>query len=101
LIEQSTTVSDGDMVDDDDEIDSHESLRAFALSMGQAKKGAVELDTAMRVYAAANRFYAKIGMDLDLQEEDRDAEFEYSDILEHGPPGTGDAPDIDSDEGAA
>jgi hypothetical protein len=101
LIEQSTTVSDGDMVGDDDDIESHDSLRAFALSMGQAKGGTVELDTAMRVYAAANRFYAEIGMDLDLQEEDRDAEFEYSDILEHGPPGTGDAPDIDSDEGAA
>jgi len=98
LIEQSTTVSDGEMLDD--EVSSHESLRAFALSMGQAKEG-LGLDTAMHVYAAANRFYAKIGMDLDLQEEDRDAEFEYSDILENGPPGTGDVPDIDSGEGAA
>lgn len=98
LIEQSTTVSDGEMVGAG--IDSHDSLRGFALSMGQAE-GGVTLETAMRVYAAANRFYAEIGMDLDLQEEERDAEFSYADILEHGPPGSGEAPDINGDEGAA
>jgi len=96
LIEQSDTISDGDMLDDD--ISTHDSLRGFALSMGE---GTGTLETAMRVYAAANKFYAEIGMDLDLQEEDRDAAFDYSDILQEGPPGTGDAPDIDSDEGAA
>ncbi len=84
LIEQSTTVSDGEMLDD--EVSSHDSLRGFALSMGQAKEG-VGLDTAMRVYAAANRFYAKIGMDLDLKEEAEVAVGEYSDIEELPPDG--------------
>jgi len=84
LIEQSTTVSDGDMLDDG--VSSHGSLRAFALSMGQAD-GAVELNTAMQIFAAANRFYAKIGMDLDLKEEAEVAVGEYSDIEELPPDG--------------
>jgi len=84
LIEQSTTVSDGDMLDD--EVSSHDSLRAFALSMGRAG-GAVELNTAMQIFAAANRFYAKIGMDLDLKEEAEVAVGEYSDIEELPPDG--------------
>jgi hypothetical protein len=84
LIEQSTTVSDGEMLDD--EVSSHESLRAFALSMGKADE-AVELNTAMQIFAAANRFYAKIGMDLDLKEEAEVAVGEYSDIEELPPDG--------------
>lgn len=84
LIEQSTTVSDGEMLDD--EVSSHDSLRGFALSMGQADE-AVELNTAMQIFAAANRFYAKIGMDLDLKEEAEVAVGEYSDIEELPPDG--------------
>jgi len=70
----------------DDEVSSHDSLRGFALSMGQADE-AVELNTAMQIFAAANRFYAKIGMDLDLKEEAEVAVGEYSDIEELPPDG--------------
>jgi len=48
----------------------------------------------IRYYSAANRFYARVGMDLELSEDDGDAGFEYSDILEEGPPGTGEKPEI-------
>jgi hypothetical protein len=45
-------------------------------------------------FSAANRFFARVGMDLELVEDQGDAGFDYSDILEDGPP-SGDVPEID------
>lgn len=53
----------------------------------------------LRVFSAANRFYARVGMDLELEEEDGDAGFDYTDILEEGPPSNGEAPQIKPDGG--
>jgi hypothetical protein len=59
---------------------------------------AVRVTTSLRVFQIANKAYADLGMDLEIAEEDGDAGFDYSDILEEGPPGERDAPEI---EGAA
>jgi hypothetical protein len=50
----------------------------------------------MLYFSAANRFFAQVGMDLELTEDKGDAGFDYSDILEEGPPG-GDAPQLETD----
>lgn len=59
---------------------------------------AVRLTTSLRVFQIANKAYAELGMDLEIAEEDGDAGFDYSDILEEGPPGDQDAPQIEDDE---
>ncbi|MCD2201673.1 hypothetical protein LPA44_17570 [Halobacterium sp. KA-4] len=50
----------------------------------------------MQIFSVANRFFAEVGMDLEIAEEQGDAGFDYSDILEEGPPG-GDAPQLEAD----
>jgi len=59
---------------------------------------AVRVTTSLRVFQIANRAYADLGMDLEIAEEDGDAGFDYSDILEEGPPGERDAPEIETAE---
>jgi hypothetical protein len=49
----------------------------------------------MAYFSAANRFYARVGMDLELAEDEGDAGFDYSDILDEGPPGEGEKPEIE------
>jgi hypothetical protein len=49
----------------------------------------------MHIFSLANRFVAQVGMDLELAEERGDAGFDYSDILEEGPP-EGDAPQLET-----
>lgn len=75
------------------------SLREFAVSMG-VKAGETGAESpspmeVMSIYSAANTFYAKIGMDLEIKADEGDAGFDYSDILEEGPPGEGDPPEIE------
>jgi hypothetical protein len=50
-----------------------------------------------KAFRQVNEFVAEVGLDADMDEETQDAGFDYSDILEEGPPGTGDAPDITAD----
>lgn len=45
-------------------------------------------------FRMANQFLADQGIDIDLSEDNRDAKFEYTDILEEGPPGEGEAPEM-------
>lgn len=49
----------------------------------------------MSIYSAANRFYARVGMDLEMKADEGDAGFDYTDILEEGPPGEGEKPEIE------
>lgn len=68
------------------------SLSDYAHTLGAAlwdgdDHAQVQLSEIMQVYSAANRFYATVGMDLDLEEGHTDAGFEYDDILQEGPPG--------------
>ena len=85
---------DGGAVDD---------LEHFALTSGMVRNDdkkqttAVHVTTALRVFQIANRAYAGLGMDLEVSEDRGDAGFDYSDILEEGPPGDGEAPDITAD----
>lgn len=46
-----------------------------------------------RAFRKVNEFLAEVGLDADMDGEDRDAGFDYSDILEEGPP-EGNAPQI-------
>lgn len=41
-----------------------------------------------------NKFLAEVGLDADMENETQDAEFDYSDLLEEGPPTEGDTPEI-------
>jgi len=63
---------------------------------GEKHRTAVRVTTALRVFQVANRAYSELGMDLEVAEDEGDAGFDYSDILEEGPPG-GDAPQLEAD----
>lgn len=89
-------IDSGDLV-------SADSLLEFASRMGinPDKEKSAQTPSpqeSMQYFSAANRFFAQVGMDLELSEEKGDAGFDYSDILEEGPP-DGDVPDIGSDGG--
>lgn len=90
-------IDDSDLVPDKLACDS---LLQFAASMG-VKPGGDEYEQTpspqevMHYFSAANRFYARVGMDLELAEDEGDAGFDYSDILEEGPPGEGEKPEIE------
>lgn len=85
-------------------------LQQFAFRSGMLKKHhdkrrnkedrttntAVSVTTSLRVFQIANRAYANLGMDLEVAEDEGDAGFDYSDILEEGPP-EGDAPQLEAD----
>lgn len=70
----------------------YHSLREFAAMMGYQRNGEdgtkpPSPGDVMRIFSAANRFYAQVGMDLELQaDHENEAGAEYSDILD------GDAP---------
>ncbi len=76
------------------------SLLQFTSSMG-VKPGEDQYEQTpspqevMHYFSAANRFYARVGMDLELAEDEGDAGFDYTDILEEGPPGEGEKPEIE------
>jgi hypothetical protein len=79
-------------------------LQQYAFRSGMLKKtggntgrNAVSVSESLRVFQIANKAYANLGMDLEITEDEGDAGFDYSDILEEGPPGTGDAPQIKAD----
>ena len=96
LIEQSV-FEDGDLVSDES---SYDSLRDFTRTMGlihsdDKEVKAPTLTQVMSIFSAANRFYAKVGLDLELKVEESDAEFTYADILDDGPPGDGNEPDLE------
>lgn len=57
---------------------------------------AVSVTESLRVFQVANKAYANLGMDLEIAEESGDAGFDYSDILEEGPP-EGNAPQLETD----
>jgi len=88
---------DGELIPDGS---SYDSLRDFAAKMGidhsDDETTAPPPPKIMQVFAAANRFYAHVGMDLKLEEDEGDAGFDYSDILETGPPGDRDPPNIEN-----
>lgn len=96
LIVQSD-IDDSELVPDKLACDS---LLQFASSMG-VKPGEDQYEQTpspqevMYYFSAANRFYARVGMDLELAEDEDDAGFDYSDILEEGPPGEGEEPEIE------
>jgi hypothetical protein len=96
LIVQSD-IDDSELVPDRLTFDS---LLQFAAVMGVKPGGDQEEQTpspqhSMAYFSIANRFYARVGMDLELAEDDGDAGFDYSDILEEGPPGEGEKPEIE------
>lgn len=75
------------------------SLLEFAAAMGvmygeTQEEQILSPQAVMQYFSAANRFYARVGMDLELEEDDGDAGFDYEDILEEGPPGEGEKPEI-------
>lgn len=82
-------------------------LRHFANNLGMLREPydkrdnrktntAVRITTSLRVFQVANKSYANLGMDLEIAEKSGDAGFDYSDILEDGPP-EGDAPQLEAD----
>jgi hypothetical protein len=97
LIVQSN-INDSELLADNLACDS---LLQFANSMG-VKPGENQNEQTptpqevMLYFSAANRFFARVGMDLELTEDKGDAGFDYSDILEEGPP-EGDAPQLQAD----
>lgn len=52
-----------------------------------------------RSYREVNKFLAEVGLDADMEGDTEEAEFDYSDILEEGPPGQGETPEIATDGG--
>lgn len=60
---------------------------------------AVRLTMSLRVFQVANKAYADLGMDLEIADDDGDAEFDYSDLLDDAQPNEGEKPDIAADGG--
>jgi len=89
-------VDDGELVGDGGPFGS---LVGFASFMGMKRPGGDTVSPAasMSYFSAANKFFARVGMGLELDQREGDAGFDYSDILEEGPPGTGDAPQLEAD----
>lgn len=71
-------------------------LREHTAEGKKKTKTAVRVTTSLRVFQVANKAYANLGMDLEVAEDEGDAGFDYSDILEEGPP-EGDAPQLEAD----
>lgn len=95
LIEQSD-IDDGELIPEDAGFDS---LRDFAARMGVRDAGTdagspPTPQGVLQFYSAANRFYARVGMDLELEADKGDASFEYADILFEGPPGQNASPQV-------
>lgn len=59
----------------------------------------VPVDVSVRAYREINKFLAEVGLDADMEGEQKDAVFDYSDILQDGPPDDGEKPDIAADGG--
>jgi len=57
------------------------------------------VDVSVRAYRQINKFLAEVGLDADMEGDTEEAEFDYSDILEEGPPKEGDEPEIATDGG--
>ena len=79
---------------------SYDTITEWASRMGftRERKGTsapAGIGESMHIFSLANRFIAQVGMDLELAEESGDAGFDYSNILEEGPPGERDAPEIE------
>lgn len=53
----------------------------------------------LNAFRMANRFLSKNGIDVEIHESEGDAGFDYSDLLDEGPPGVGDMPEIEADGG--
>lgn len=78
----------------------HDSLRDFSKNASpRTDDDTMAPWLILSYFRGANRFYAEIGMDLDLKKENADAGFDYEDILQEGPPGEGDFPDIEGVSG--
>jgi len=89
---------DSDRVDDLHQYAYHSGiLRNTTDREGEPISHAVSVNTSLRVFQVANLAYSELGMDLEVAESEGDAGFDYSDILEEGPPGTGDAPQLEAD----
>lgn len=92
-------IDDSELVPDRLRFDS---LRSFAAAMGMKpdedpREQSPSVQQSMGYFSAANRFYARVGMGLELEEDDGDAGFNYADILAEGPPG-GDTPQLDPED---
>jgi len=74
-----------------------EELGLFGQEQYKDAEIAVSVRTSMKVFQIANRAFAELGMELDVAEENADASFDYSDILQNG--AGGDTPDMVADGG--
>lgn len=55
-------------------------------------------DVSMRAYRQINNFLAEVGLDADMEGDTEEAEYDYSDLLQEGPPESdGEAPEIVTD----
>jgi hypothetical protein len=59
----------------------------------------VPVKVSMRAFRKINNFLAEVGLDADMEGDDQEAEFDYSDILENGPPDSGEKPELATDGG--
>jgi len=59
----------------------------------------VPVDVSVRAYREINKFLATVGLDADMEGDEKEASFDYSDILQDGPPNEGEKPDIATDGG--
>lgn len=75
-----------------------ESVFDFAYRLGTTGGGPVSKQTSMQIFRKANDIMRRLGLELEIGEsQNNDAGFDYSDILEEGPP-EGDAPQIENND---
>lgn len=73
----------------------YEDVFDFAYRLGTTREGKASKQMSMQIFRKANDIMRRLGLELELDADDSsDAGFDYSDILEEGPPGDGDAPEI-------
>jgi len=61
----------------------------------------VPVQVSMRAYRKINEFLAEVGLDADMEGDTEEAEYDYSDLLEEGPPSErdGERPEVATDGG--
>ena len=59
----------------------------------------VPVKVSIQAYRQINKFLAEVGLDADMEGDEKEAEFDYSDLLNDDEPNTGEKPEIATDGG--
>lgn len=82
----------------DEWIEETESTVGGTVQERRSKSYQMPIEVSERAFRVLNYFWSSMGMDIELEVQQRDAGFDYSDILEEGPP-PGDPAHVGNEDG--